>query len=114
MAVVVDAFAVEDPFFGHGHLIKGRLLQAQGQPADALEYFKLALQAYRYHSIICMPSLHQHANVLQQIKQTSKLACVSLQDMLSALLCKPSERLVPRYRNSLLELESHFEGSARP
>ena len=48
MAVVVDAFAVEDPFFGHGHLIKGRLLQAQGQPADALEYFKLALQAYRY------------------------------------------------------------------
>lgn len=58
--------------------------------------------------------LHQHANVLQQIKQTSKLICFSLQDMLSALLCKPSDRLVPRYRNSLLELESHFEVRGLP
>lgn len=34
--------------------------------------------------------------------------------MLSALLCKPSDRQVPQYRASLLELESYYEVKGLP
>lgn len=50
MAIVVDAYAVEDPLFGHGLMAKVKLLQSKGQLADALDHFKLALQAFKYIS----------------------------------------------------------------
>lgn len=54
MAIAVDAYAVEDPFFGHGLMAKGKLLQFKGQLADALDHFKLALQAFRYISFLTL------------------------------------------------------------
>lgn len=54
MAIVVDAYAVEDPFFGHGLMAKGKLLQSKGQLPDALDHFKLALQAFKYISFLTL------------------------------------------------------------
>ena len=54
MAIVVDAYDIEDPFFGHGFMAKGKLLQSRGHPGDALDHFKLALQAFRYSSFLTL------------------------------------------------------------
>lgn len=53
MVIVLDAYAVEDPFFGHALMAKGKL-QFKGQLADALDHFKLALQAFRYISFLTL------------------------------------------------------------